>query len=104
MGGCSMKLEHSTNPLLAGTCRRWRTWGDVPWCCSIQPAPCCLGCVEGGGHGGMFYEARAFNQPLAGWDVSKVEDMGGCSMVLQHSTSPLLPGMCRRWRTWGDVP
>ena len=23
----------------------------------------------------MFYGARAFNQPLAGWDVSKVENM-----------------------------
>jgi surface protein len=26
--------------------------------------------------GFMFSGARAFNQPLAGWDVSKVEDMG----------------------------
>ena len=24
----------------------------------------------------MFYGAAAFNQPLAGWDVSKVENMG----------------------------
>jgi len=25
----------------------------------------------------MFYGARAFNQPLAAWDVSKVNAMGG---------------------------
>jgi len=24
----------------------------------------------------MFFEASAFNQPIGGWDVSKVEDMG----------------------------
>jgi surface protein len=26
--------------------------------------------------GSMFYEARSFNQPIGGWDVSKVQDMG----------------------------
>ena len=49
-----------------------------------------------------------FQQPLAMLKCSMPQWAGGrqapCSLVLMPSTSPLGPGTCQQWPTWGDVP
>ena len=49
-----------------------------------------------------------FQQPLAMLKCSMPQWAGGrqapCSLVLMPSSSPLGPGTCQQWPTWGDVP
>ena len=104
---CSLVLMPSTSPLGPGICQQWPT---------------------------LFRGANASNQPIGAWNTSAVTDMESmlysavvlnqtscslpmcpkswwtgprqapCSLVLMPSNSPLGPGTCQQWPTWGDVP
>ena len=102
------------------------------WC--LQPVHWGLEHVSSDQHGGMFRGANASNQPIGAWNTSGVTDMESmlysavvlnqtscslpmcpkswwiglrqapCSLVLMPLTSPLGPGTCQQWPTWGDIP
>jgi len=43
--------------------------------------------------GSFFHLATAFNQPIGGWDVSKVEDMEYMFYAPAAFNQPLVPGI-----------
>ena len=102
------------------------------WC--LQTVHWGLEHVSSDQHGGMFHGATATTQQIGAWNASAMTDMESmlysavvlnqtscslpmcpkswwtgprqapCSLVLMPSNSPLGPGTCQHWPTWGDVP
>ena len=133
MGGCSMLLLPPPSRLVPGTHQQWlvrwwnstacfvcNVWNKVTWH-TIHVLPStyvyCTWFII------VVFRRKVqlsqllvlwfavwscFQQPLAMLKCSMPQWAGGrlapCSLVLMPSTSPLGPGTCQQWPTWGDVP